>query len=522
MKNVADKFIPHIYIFKWELNIGTEDLSDSTRKEIRKEAVEFLEKCTSRLGNEIPVCVNPTMLHPTSHLWQVEAVLPFDGYLPLTKEELITSSTDKILLRSCQNILKKLVSNYRQRTATTAIIFHLEDALEFCYAETTKDFDVIDCSNLADRIGLLNVINASSSRLSNNPEAALITESITWRKLAYSVKQYVEESLCSPLNMIPTIYGLRLASHVELGNSTPVGLKIPTTNEFHRPVVLSWRKVPHFTNIQLCRSPVLKGCLKQLARKCFFFPHSTEDDEDHDRLLLYTAQTFHYVLNSMIQRIGGDGRWLKIDVPSVFNLNRKTLDAWRDSKTVLKMTACHFDTPLESAHLAMFKHMHSVLRRKIKNVLRLVLVPRSPFVLNSLLQPDHALNLLREEFTKPNVHFIDNFQLEVEKTAAGLIENVSVSFLLVPDHGLEKTHLGIVVDYASGFPLIVFQSFGFLHSETFQHPYPFRATPSGEMQMKFASCIESGDQYQLKVKMECSGKFEPSFVFAIFTNSFCF
>ena len=149
-------------------------------------------------------------------------------------------------------------------------------------------------------------------------------------------------------------------------------------------------------------------------------------------------------------------------------------------------------------------------------------MPRSPFVLNSLLQPDHALNLLREEFTKPNVHFIDNFQLKVEKTAAGLIENVSVSFLLVPDHGLEKTHLGIVVDYASGFPLIVFQSFGFLQSETFQHPYPFRATPSGEMQMKFASCIESGDQYQLKVKMECSGKFEPSFVFAIFTNSFCF
>ena len=109
LKDAAKEFV-----LEWEQNYFTGDSSDpSIRKEIRKEAVQFLEKCTSRLGNEIPVCVNPTMLHPTSHLWQVESAIPFDGYLPLTKEELITSSSDKILLRSCQNILKKLVSNYR-------------------------------------------------------------------------------------------------------------------------------------------------------------------------------------------------------------------------------------------------------------------------------------------------------------------------------------------------------------------------------------------------------------------------
>ena len=507
LKDAAKEFV-----LEWEQNYFTGDSSDpSIRKEIRKEAVQFLEKCTSRLGNEIPVCVNPTMLHPTSHLWQVESAIPFDGYLPLTKEELITSSSDKILLRSCQNILKKLVSNYRQRTATTAIFFYLEDALEFCYAET-EEFDVIDCSNLADHVGLLNIINASSSRLSNKPGAVLLTESMSWRKLAYSVKQYVEESLCSPLSMIPTIYGLRLASHVELGNSTPVGLQVPKTH----PAILSWRKAPPFTNIPLCPSPMLTGCLEQLARKCFIVERPTEDsdNEERNRLQLYTAKTFHYVMNSMLQRIGGDGLWLKMDFPSVFNLNRKTLDAWRDSKTILKFSACHFNTSLECEYLETFKEWFRRIGRREIRLLRLVIVPRSPLVLLGLKEclrvPGYGVEILRQEFARQNVHFIDNFQLEIEKNSAGEIRTVSVSFLLTPDHGLEKSHFVIVVDIVTGLPFIVFESIGSLQSENFRLPYPFKAQaihPStGEMQMKVVSCIESEDQYQMKIKKVCRGK----------------
>ena len=517
---------PEEVVLQWETNIGTTDLSDSIRKKIRNEAVQFFEKSTCRLGNEIHVCVNPTMLHPTSLLWQVESAFPFDGYLPLTKEELNTLPKDKILIRSCQKILKNLVSNYRQRTATTAIFFHLGNALEFCYAET-EEFDVIDCSNLADHIGLPNVINASSSRLSNNPGAVLLTESMSWRKLAYSLKQYVEEALCAPLSMIPTIYGLRLASHVQLGHSTAVGLQVPKTH----PAILSWRKAPPFTNIPLCPSPMLTGCLEQLARKCFIVESSKEDSDSEERIRLhfYTAKTFHYVMNSMIQRTGGDGRWLKIDFPSVFNLNRKILDAWKNGQKILKMSASHFRTPLECQYLETFKKIPSHIGRFGVRFLRLVLAPRTPSLLRGLTEglraAGLAVEIFRREFASPNVHFIDNFQLEIEKNSAGEIETASVSFLLVPDHGLDKTHLLLVFDILSGLPFIVFESMESLRSENYQLPYPFQVpaiSPSGgNMQMKVDSCIELEDQYQLKVKMESCGKnhsckFSQSFVSVFF------
>ena len=77
--------------------------------------------------------------------------------------------------------------SYRNRKDDVKIFLHLEDALEFCYAGTTDMFDIIDCSNLADYVGLVNLINAASTRLSDAPRAVLITESMNWRSLAPSV-----------------------------------------------------------------------------------------------------------------------------------------------------------------------------------------------------------------------------------------------------------------------------------------------------------------------------------------------
>jgi 2-polyprenyl-3-methyl-5-hydroxy-6-metoxy-1,4-benzoquinol methylase len=41
----------------------------------------------------------------------------------------------------------------------------LEDALEFCYSENVNKFDVIDCSNMADHVGLVNLILACIGKL---------------------------------------------------------------------------------------------------------------------------------------------------------------------------------------------------------------------------------------------------------------------------------------------------------------------------------------------------------------------
>jgi hypothetical protein len=63
--------------------------------------------------------------------------------------------------------------------------------------------------------------------------------------------------------MIPTIYGLKLNEHVELGSRCPPSL------HFAIPANLSWQKAIPFQNIVMSPSSSLKDFLNKLAQKCF-------------------------------------------------------------------------------------------------------------------------------------------------------------------------------------------------------------------------------------------------------------
>ena len=58
----------------------------------------------------------------------------------------------------------------------------------------------------------------------------------------------------------------------------------------------------------------------------------------------------------------------------------------------------------------------------------------------------------------PNIHFIDNVRLELKKTFDDEIESVSISFLLVPNHGLEETHFLYVIDLSTRMLIFVIES----------------------------------------------------------------
>ena len=140
---------------KVEENVGNEQLPDSVKNKIRDEARQYFETGScANLQDESRGFLNPTMLHPTTRKWTVSfALCPFYGYLPLAKEEkLDTSINSGILTRSCQKILKALISSYRKKMHLVQIFIHLEDSLEYCYRETIK-FDVIDSSYLPDVVG---------------------------------------------------------------------------------------------------------------------------------------------------------------------------------------------------------------------------------------------------------------------------------------------------------------------------------------------------------------------------------
>jgi hypothetical protein len=236
-------------------------------------------------------------------------------------------------------------------------------------------------------------------------------------------------------------------------------------------------------------SPALSEFLKQLANVCFDskFPLLITSDCG---ILLYTPQTFSYVVNSMIQRLGGD-HWLKKDVRPAemqpnFQLARRTLDAWKEGQKILKLFA---KIPSSSFN----KFLHRALDSEVP-VHRLILLPKAK----------HGNSY---DFSEPGVHFIDNFQVKVKVSSTGW-KDVSISFLLIPNHGLEKTLRAILVNKPDQSEVVVFESFETTEVEDWSFPFPFipsKIQPEipapGEFHMKVDSCIESEDEFHLKVNL---------------------
>ncbi|EFX82902.1 hypothetical protein DAPPUDRAFT_101078 [Daphnia pulex] len=460
----SDEKITHVKAFSRAVNEITKylmkrnaigDLEDSLGRIIEQEFQAFYERGSCRLQNELEtVCINSSFLNPDTEQWQVDyASCPFLGYLPLSQDqELITSVKDKILLPTCQKILKDTVNSFRSRIADIQVFFHLEDALEFCFTNANK-FDVIDCSS-ADRIGLANILNAASGRLSNNPGAVLFTTSQDWDTFAPTVELYVEHVLCCPLRMIPTIYGLKLNDYVELGS------RYPPSWYYAVPSNLSWQKAIHFfQNIVMSPSSSLTEFLNKLAQKCFVserFPKPSQVLSYQMAVLErhhYSPLTFHYIVSYMNQRLGGD-HWIKdahlLEIPALFNITRPS----------------HFI---------------------------------------------HGIDLKCSSITcsgSTEYYVIDNFSLEIKEKS----EKIVATFLIASAHNLPEAYCVYVIDSMHHCPLLNFGSLKSMHTEKFHLPHPFsRPTPSpvvvpcpGASVMKVNSCIESEDEFKLKIIFDCN------------------
>ena len=426
------------------------------------------------------VCVNPTLLDTKSNEWESETTTPFEGYLPMANGEMVTSG-EGILIRSCSEILKNLVLSYRSRMQTTKIVFHWEEAIEFCYSDANK-FDVIHCSNFVSSVGLANLILACSQKLSANPKAILYTEIRTDSE--HSPYKIVEKSLCAPLAMIPTIYGLRLADRIELNDCSK---DLAPWNGYHtkRPENLLWQKVPAFRNIELSSSSVLNRFMNKLYMLC----HASSFSElSSVRSVVnqsyYTPLTFRFILDSMNQRLGHNW-WVpdimrQILIAPKFIWARRTFEDWKNGKKINKFTAG-------------INSNFPVLDKDVP-LLRLVL---SPFC--------------NRDFSGPDVNFIDNFQFEFEHFSKGT-EVRTLSFLLSVDHGFSETKKAFLINVLNGEPVLLLGSIGSMRVEEYNLPYPIDQSqsqllmdPNEEMDMKVESCVESEDEYTLKIAIGSGG-----------------
>ena len=102
-------------------------------------------------------------------------------------------------------------------------------------------------------------------------------------------------------------------------------------------------------------------------------------------------------------------------------------------------------------------------------------------------------------------------KFEFNHTSKG-IDLGTVSFLLASDHGFDETYDAIVFNAFDGMPLLLLESFKSMRVEEYLVPYPIDQRksqlpldPKNKMYMKVESCIESEEQYTLRIAIECSG-----------------
>jgi hypothetical protein len=142
------------------------------------------------------------------------------------------------------------------------------------------------------------------------------------------------------------------------------------------------------------------------------------------------------------------------------------------------------------------KEEASTAIKECTSTVRLVLVPRD--------LPDEHRDLSA-------IHFIDNIELEFNHTSKGVAVE-TVSFLLPSDHCFDETYTAMVVNAFNGMPLLVLDPFESMRVEEYLVPYPIVQNksqipldPKNKMCMKVESCIESEEQYTLRIAIECDG-----------------
>lgn len=506
--------------------MSVKDYPESLRKGIAREERSYLISgntwgCNDG-GNE--AYINPTLINPdVSNQWLVHpAACPFNGYLPFPICELEELCGEEgFVTKHCKKKLSLLLSAYQHHKEKVYLVFHIGNPLELCYSLSEK-FDAIDCSFLAEKAGLANVINAAGRRLSEEPESTLLIEVSQWGKYQMDASRYVEEAICVPSSVMPSLLGLRLTDPIDrIGSSLP-----PDSSS--RSMCLTFKRTPPFKNIKLQVPLSWATYFEKLGRKCFAIENEQLDEDL--TIKTNTPLTFFFALQAAAERAGRGNeplfrQGLFNNCHSFFKLAARTFINWMWRTKSLHIARC-LNIRIESIkkHLSTFAsvklfsgrvHFDDVclagfMERKIDRapLLRLVLIPTA---LLGMLDMKKTI----QWHLIPDTHCIDNVRLDFKKSMDLKSGWIAVSFPMVSDHGLDESHTGIVVDFPTGIFLASIGQVKHLEQEHFSQVNPFAdggPDPPEEIlgplsneagsPLVVQSCVETENNYKIHIRLE--------------------
>ena len=466
-----------------------------------------------RTGNcepliEKAVCINPTLLH-SNGLWRVYyLVCPYDAYFPVPVNDQLISDTGFVTTSPysyCKSKLQSILSEFQARKHRVRFHFYFGDCLELCLGEKLRNkCEVVHCSDLADRVGLANLILTASNCLSSEkPESILVTDTANWcglicrQELPYqgavdikTIVEYLKISLRCPLSMVPTLYNLWLTNHVNLGSPFCVQL-----HDFHSTsrITLKWVRAPAYSkNVKLEVSPTILKAVQELSRCCFFIRADGCHPLDAPNLP-YSPLTFYFLLWSLANRF----EWSKETVDSIctqelailptYQLEWETQQAWMKGEQVVLYSGLRVD-----------HFRDEILEKTDLSMVFMTLVSDEDMV---KYQAVKGKKMPSEFFT--NVNCIENFCWGSSKTSFMFSpkdrfkdpSKPSLRFMLKKDHGLDhSTHLCFVQLVSMKLLYSIEKVFDpkRFTTELIVNPTPLLGQ---QIASRILSCTESEDQY---------------------------
>lgn len=431
----------------WEfMTAQTKDRIEVRSMKYTKEMRTYFETGNCCESKDAEDCINPTFFKPGTGQWALySSNSPFEAYFNMKQ---LPAQSD--FLSSCKRALYDQVKSFQKWLSNGTLSFHIGDPLELCYRRTwAEPFDIVDCSKLPDCTGLANILNAARLALADDPHAILLTHSSPWRDHTAAVrynssKEFVEESLCSSIQMMPTLYGLMLINHVDLGHPSPL-------RTCWRPFIrLQWKHSPNFENMHLENTGAISDFFETLQAKIF---SNLESETTKTCESSFTPLAYCYLISSFTARVDFlETNRKSLEHPPLspsLQVAWNTLQAWMKGDGVFHMK------------------MNLTLTSREDGPLRLVLA-----------SPGAA-----------PVQYIENFELIRDKC------DITVSFMLLENHNLDLEATVVYLTSGTAQTMITSSCSLAKASSTFLDiPPPFRPK---EEQTPFLTCLEFEDFYHV-------------------------
>ena len=164
---------------------------------MRDEVLKYYK--SGNIGGQLQNRLNPTLIDPETREFPHYLSNPFQSIMSATEEKDYKDS-EQTLVATLKSCLKRFLSVFARelKSGNIEILFDVGDCNSFLSERLSPEakFDVIDTSNLADNLGLINLLVLGIPRLNrNDPHSTLWTQTLKAQIPYTSLNVFLRDSL---------------------------------------------------------------------------------------------------------------------------------------------------------------------------------------------------------------------------------------------------------------------------------------------------------------------------------------